>query len=235
MELENKTVVITGASEGIGKHIALACAEKGAQLALIARNEKNLIAVQKEAEKKGALSVFTYPCDIQIATDLEQTIAHIKKDFKSIHVLINNAGIWQKLMQVDVMKPGTVDSVIQTNLTALIHCTRLILPELKKQREAALINVVSKSGVVAQENQSVYTASKYGVRGFTEVLKADLKGSSVRVSGVYQSGTNTHMFQKAGEDFSTEDFTEPQDLADVIVFMLSQPAKIWLHDVRVQY
>ena len=69
--------------------------------------------------------------------------------------------------------------------------SRLFLPELRSRKEAAIINVSSKSGVAAQLGQSVYTATKYGVRGFTEVLKVDLKETPMRVAGIYQSGTNT--------------------------------------------
>ena len=113
---------------------------------------------------------------------------------------------------------------------------RLAYP-IKKQKEAAIINVISKSGVTAQEGQTIYSASKWGMAGFTEVLKTDLHGSHVRVASVYQSGTRTDMFMKTGEKFSAEKlekFTDPADLADVIVFMLSRPPKIWLHDVRVE-
>ena len=112
--------------------------------------------------------------------------------------------------------------------------TRAFLPGLRDRPEAAILNVVSKSGVLAQAGQSVYTATKYGMRGFTDVLKEDEMQSGVRVAGLYQSGTNTGMFAKAGEDVPNHIFTEPDDLADVVVFMLSRPAKLWMHDVRVE-
>jgi NADP-dependent 3-hydroxy acid dehydrogenase YdfG len=72
------------------------------------------------------------------------------------------------------------------------------------------------------------------MRGFTDVLKQDESDTGVRVAGLYQSGTNTGMFAKAGEDVPNHIFTEPDDLADVVVFMLSRPAKLWMHDVRVE-
>jgi len=149
--------------------------------------------------------------------------------------LINDAGVWQKMMPLEDIKPETIDDIIGINLTAFIHITRLFMPVLKSREEAAIINVISKSGIVAQEGQSVYMASKYGVRGFTDVLRADLKDTNVRVAGVYQSGTNTKMFTKTGEDFSTEKFTDPADLADVVAYMLLLPKKIWLPEVRVEY
>ncbi len=235
MNLKNKTAIITGASQGIGKQIALKLAKQGTNLALISRTESNLKEVAKQASKLGAKKVQAYPCDIRNTEKLTQTIKSIAKDFKQINILINCAGIWQKMMPIEKVKPVIIDDVIQTNLTSLIHATNLILPHLKTQKDAAIINVSSKSGVTAQAGQSVYTASKWGVRGFTETLKADLKGTHIRVAGIYQSGTNTQMFHKTGETPPLEKFTNPADLADTIVYILSRPPKIWIHEIRVEY
>ncbi len=235
MNLKNKVIVITGASDGIGRQIALRLAKENVKLALIARDKEKLRDVSKEAKKLVAENVKTYSCDICETSKLEKTIKTIISDFGSVDILINNAGIWQKLMPVDELTEEVVDNVIKTNLLGLIHTTRLLLPALREREEAAIINIVSKSGVVAQKGQAVYTASKYGVKGFTEVLKEDLKGSKIRVAGIYQSGTNTKMFEKAGEDFSADKFTDPADLADVIAYILSRPEKIWIHDVCVEY
>lgn len=233
MNLKNKIAVITGASDGIGKHISLRLAKDGVNLALVGRNKKRLEDVAEQAKELGALKIKIYVCDIQNNDNLEKIVKLIISDFGNVDILINNAGVWQKLMPVEEMRKDTIDNVIGTNLTALINVTRLFIPILKNRDEAAIINVVSKSGVVAQEGQSVYSASKYGVRGFTEVLRVDLKDSNIKVAGLYQGGVNTEMFKKADDNFSTADFTEPADLADVVAYMLSLPKKIWLYDVRV--
>ncbi len=233
MELNNKTIIITGASAGIGEQIALRLAKTGCHLALIARNAEQLARVAEAAKQLGAPEVGSYPCDIRDTATLSDTIEQIVSNFGAIHVLINNAGIWQKMMPLDDMSADLVDDVIGTNLSALIHATRLALPTLRQQEQAAIINIVSKSGVLAQAGQAVYTASKYGVRGFTEVLKADLKETNIKVAGIYQSGTNTNMFAKTGENIDTSRCTEPADLAEVVAFLLQQPDKIWLHDVRI--
>jgi short-subunit dehydrogenase len=234
MKLKNKVIVITGASDGIGKQIALRLAKENSKLALIARDKKRLSEVCTEAKNLGATDVKTYTCDIRQTDKLEIVLKSLISDFGNIDILINNAGIWQKLMPVDEISKEVVDDVIGTNLLALIHVTRLLLPFLRMRDEAAIINVISKSGVVAQEGQSIYTASKYGVRGFTEVLKIDLEDTNIKVAGVYQSGTNTKMFEKTGENFPTEKFTNPSDLADVIAYMLTRPDQIWLHDISVE-
>jgi short-subunit dehydrogenase len=216
MQLKGKTAVITGASDGIGKQAAFKLAVQGANLALIGRNKEKLQEVEKECKKLGSTNVKIYPCDIKKTEDLNKVVRSITSDFKHIHILLNIAGVWQKVDALDKIKEAVVDEVIQTNLLALIHCTRLFLPYLKKEDEAAIINISSKSGVVASEGQSVYSASKWGVTGFTEVLKVDLKGTNVRVAGVYQAGTNTKMFEKAGDNFPIHTFSDPADLADII-------------------
>lgn len=235
MNLQGKTAVVTGASDGIGKQVALKLAEKRVRLALIARNQKGLEETRKEAEKLGSPKTIIYPCDIRNTKKLKETIKKIITDFKDVDILLNIAGVWQKVGQIDEIKENNISDVLETNLKSLIYCTKFLFPYLKKQKEAAIINISSVSGVTPKEGQSVYAASKYGVRGFTDVLKVDLKGSNIRVAGIYQAGIHTQMFNKAGDNFPIEKFSNPADLAEVIVFMLSLPPKIWLHEVRVEY
>lgn len=138
-------------------------------------------------------------------------------------------------MQLDEVEKNMIDPIIQTNLSGVIHMTHTVLPIMREVPEAAIINIISQSGVVSQDGQSIYTATKFGIRGFTDVLKKDLTGSHIRIAGIYQSGTNTRMFEEAGETMPIEKFTDPNDLADVVRYMLSLPPKIWMHDVRVMY
>jgi len=165
---------------------------------------------------------------------MKSTVENIVADFSGIDVLINNAGVWQKLAQLDEIEDDVIDEIIDTNLKGVIYMTKYALPSLRMQDEGIILNISSKSGVVAQDGQAAYTASKYGVRGFTEVLNKDLADTSIRVGGIYQAGTNTAMFAKADQDFPVNTFSEPSDLADVVATMLSLPQKIWLHDVRVE-
>jgi len=235
VDIKNKVAVVTGASDGLGKQISLKLAKEGASLALVARNEEKLNEVKKEAEKLGSSKVICYPCDIQDKEQIKKTVQKIEVDFNEVQILLNIAGIWQKLNLLEDIPEGEVDSVINSDLTGMIHMTRLMLPILKRRDEAIIINDSSKSGVTAQPGQSVYTAAKWGVRGFTEVLKEDLKDTNVRVAAIYQGGTDTEMFNKTGEHFNQEKFIKPEELANVIIFMLTRPSGIWLHDVRVEH
>ena len=237
MNLKNKTVVVTGASDGIGKHIAKELAKEKVKLVLIGRNILRLKKVKEEVIKLGSPQAKTYICDLQDSSQIKLCVEKIIQDFGSIQVLVNNAGIWQKRGQLEEIDDKQVQEIIQTNLLGTIFFTKHLLPTLREQAEAAIINISSRSGVKAQAGQSVYTASKWAVRGFTKVLVEDLKNTNIKVAGVYQGGTNTDLFKKAGEDWSDEkysSFIPPQELAKTIVFMLSRPANIWLSDVGIE-
>ncbi|MEP2718232.1 SDR family oxidoreductase [Pseudophaeobacter sp.] len=234
MKLKNKVVVVTGGSDGIGMHICLKLAAEGCRLAILGRNTARLAEVCSQAQAQGAAEARSYAMDLTDAEALASTAAQIIGDFGGVDILINNAGIWHKAGPLDTISPALLIETVQTNLTGLMQLTQAILPSLRDRDEGAILNVVSKSGVVAQAGQSVYTATKYGVRGFSDVLKEDEAETGVRVAGLYQSGTNTGMFAKAGEEVPNHIFTEPDDLADVVVFMLSRPAKLWMHEVRVE-
>lgn len=235
MSLKNKTAIITGASDGLGKQVALKLSEAGVNLALIARRKEKLEEVKKQVK---GIKVEVYPCDVKDLSQIKSVVKSITEDFRNVDILLNIAGIWQKKMPVEEVNEQVVDDVIGTNLRGLIHMTRLMLPTLKKQPEAAIINISSMTGVKYPPGQSVYAASKWGVRGFTEVIREDLRGTSVKISGIYQAGVKTDMFFKTGETFAPgvfEKFMRPEDLADIIIFMLSQPKGIWMEEVRVNY
>ncbi|MFC1653866.1 SDR family oxidoreductase [Patescibacteria group bacterium] len=233
MNLNGKTILITGSSEGIGKEIALLLAKKKTKLILLSRNSKELKIVSEIAKKEGAIAVEIIECDLRDKNQINKAVEKIE----NIDCLINNAGIWQKVNDLDKISEEETLDVISTNLTGLILITQKLLPKLKKSKEAAIINISSRSGYSAQKGQSIYSATKYGVRGFTEVLREDLKETSIRVAGVYQGGTNTNMFKKVKEGIPEEaykKFIPPKELAEVVAFMLTRPKYTWLPEVRIE-
>jgi NADP-dependent 3-hydroxy acid dehydrogenase YdfG len=236
MQLTCSTIVVTGASDGIGREIALNLASKGVHVVLLARDEQKLQSVQAEivAKQGGAEYVV---CDLSQADQVRSTAAEIVQRFPGVVGLINNAGVWQKVGQLDEISDDVIEAVLQTNLHGLILLTKHLLPTLRQATEAVIVNVSSRSGHSAQSGQSVYTASKWGVRGFTEVLHTDLAETSVRVAGIYQGGTNTNMFHKAGETWPAEklqSFIPANELAEVVAFVASRPKQVWLTEVRIE-
>lgn len=225
MDLKNKNIIVTGGSDGIGLEIVKKLLDHQANVIVISRTLGNL----------DKLPVHHYPCDLRHGDQIRSTVEKIIAGHQNIHALVNNAGIWQNKDVLENIPDDTIDDVIGTNLTGLVKLTKYLLPNLKSQTESAIINISSRSGVSAGERQSVYCASKFGVFGFTEVLKLDLKGSPVKVAGVYQGGIATKFFAKAGDiNVPAHTFTSPSDFAAAILFILTQPANIWIADIRIE-
>lgn len=238
MNIAGQTIVVTGASDGIGREISLSLAKRGAVVAMVARSLEKLTDVLSEVKSLGSVNSKIYVCDVSNQEDIENTTKQIMADYPTNLIgLVNNAGIWQKKDQLENISDEELVSVIQIDLMGVIRFTKELLPVLKSAPESAIINISSRSGITAQPGQSVYTAAKWGVKGFTEVLKEDLKESNVHVAGVYQGGTNTSMFHKAGENWPAEKletFIQASDLAETIVYMLALPPRIWLSEVHVE-
>lgn len=227
MKLKNKNIIVTGASDGIGKSIAVALSKEGASLILFGRDQGKLKQVASECGNNASYYSFDLMDDDSRKKVVDQVLGKYKID-----ILINNAGIWHKAGDLETIEENKIYEVINTNLTSQILLTKQLLPSMI-DRETVIINVISKSGIVAQKGQSVYTASKYGMKGFTDVLREDTKDNPIKIGAIYQSGVNTNMFSKVGEEFSTESFTEPKDIADVVVFMLSRPEKLWINEIHI--
>lgn len=227
-----KTILITGASDGIGKSIALKLSALKENLVLFGRDETKLTRVKTACEANGS-KVVAYAFDLTNDTEREAIVSEVIAS-QQVDVLINNAGVWHKVGDVTSLSEDKIHEVISLNLTAQILLTRQLLEQMRSRENSVIINIISKSGITAQAGQSVYSATKYGKRGFTDVLREDTKREPIRIGAVYQSGTNTDMFKKAGDDFPVDTFTGPDDLADVVVFMLTRPARLWINEVRVE-
>jgi len=229
-----KTVLITGASDGIGRSIAAKLSERKENLILFGRDKAKLQTVKSVCEANGA-EVEMYAFDLT-DDDKRRSIVEEVIGKQRVDVLINNAGIWHKVGDITTLSEDKIQTVINLNLTSQILLTRQLLEQMRSREGTAILNVISKSGLVAQAGQIAYTASKYGMKGFTDVLREDTKEEPIRIGALYQAGTATEMFAKAGDgDFPVEKFTNPEDLAEVVAFMLTRPEKIWLNEVHVVY
>lgn len=222
-----KRIIVTGASDGIGKSLAIELAKEGYSLVLFGRNEERLKAVSAAAN-----NAEYHAFDLNDYAAMDKAVTEVLKA-GDVDVLINNAGVWHKMGDLETIDDDLIMEVINTNLTSQILLTKRLLPSIRHRKNSFIVNVSSKSGITAQAGQSVYSASKWGLRGFTDVLRADTKGDEVHIVGVYQSGTNTKLFEKAGEDLPVGSFTEPDDLAKVIAFTLKQPPKLRVTEIRV--
>ncbi len=221
-----RKVLITGASDGIGKSIALKLSSDGYELILCGRDEQKLNAVSRECDNGAQILAF----DLNDVDARNKALAQVK----NVDILINNAGVWHKRGNLESIDDEIITNVINTNLTSQILLTKTLLSSIKNRKDSAIINVISKSGVTAQAGQTVYAASKWGMKGFTDVLREDTSKNKVRIGAIYQSGTRINLFKKAGEKFPVSRFTEPKDLADVVAYMLSRPKKLWINEIHIE-
>ncbi|MBU1033886.1 SDR family oxidoreductase [Patescibacteria group bacterium] len=222
MQLKNKSIVITGGSDGLGFSLAKALVAKGALVNLIARNKDKLdLAIEQLG-----LNAKGFVADVSNWQEIEK----VSKEIGSVDVLINNAGVWIEgsLLNNEISE---IDKTIDINLKGTIYATKAFLPKLQKETETHLFNVISTSGMNARDEQAVYCASKFGVSGFTEVLKIDLAKTNLKVTGFYPGGMNTKLFDKAGHPKDNQDWMNTNKVAEIVVFMLERDSSIAMNQV----
>src|SRR3989339_1253579 len=172
--LENKTVAITGASSGIGRATALEFARSGANLVLIARGENNLKEVAAEAENLGAKALVA-PADVVNENAVTAVAERAVSTFGGIDIWVNNAAV-NLFGRFDEAPYDAYKRVIETNLFGYLNGARAVIGHFHRQQSGMLVNVSSISGTIGLPYSSAYTASKFAINGFSESLRAELKG-----------------------------------------------------------
>jgi short-subunit dehydrogenase len=213
MNLVGVTMVITGGTDGLGLALAKQAVQKGAKVHVIGRSAEKLAAAQTILGDQATM----HQVDVSDPEQLQRAAAQIKTP----QILINNAGLWLEGQLVDNTS-AEIAQVIDVNLKGVIYSTKAFLPALLQASEAHLINVSSTSGLRGREDQAVYVASKYGVTGFTEALKVDLMKTNVKVSGFFPGGMNTGLFAKSGHPRDNSDWMSPDQVAEIVMFMLER-------------
>ncbi|MBD1999022.1 SDR family NAD(P)-dependent oxidoreductase [Leptolyngbya sp. FACHB-541] len=192
MHLQGKTVLITGASRGIGRAIALELAHQGVQrLILIARTHAHLVEVATEIEVIGAEAV-PVALDITQTVDVNIAIAQTWRDHGPIHLLVNCAGIAHQVPFLQSQLPQ-VQEEIAINLLGMYTITRLIARRMAVQQQGTIINVSSLMGKIAAPTMATYSATKFAILGFTQALRNELSAHNIRVVALLPSLTDTDM------------------------------------------
>jgi len=180
--MNKPVIIITGASSGIGAATARRLARENTCLTLAARRADRLQGVAGDVEQLGSEALIV-PTDVTNRADLHHMIKSTLDRWGRIDVLLNDAGISYDEPLVD-LEPDKIRTEVQVNLIALIECTQAVLPVMLEQKSGHIINVASIDGLVATPGSSVYCATKFGVFGFSDSLRRQLRGSGVHVSAV---------------------------------------------------
>ena len=173
MLLEGKTAIVTGASGGIGKAVAIALAKEGAAVAVhFHGNEEKALLVKKEIEEAGGKAEI-FRANVADFEECNALVKAVAKTFGSIDILVNNAGITRDNLLMR-MKEEDFDKVISINLKGTFNLTKLVTPYMMKKREGRIVNISSVVGVMGNAGQSNYAASKAGIIGFTKSVAKEL-------------------------------------------------------------
>ena len=224
--LNNQTALVTGGSRGIGRAIALAMAEEGANVAILyAGNETAAAQTVQEAEAVG-VKALSYRCDVSSEQAVKETVDEVLKDFGRVDILVNNAGIVRDGFLLS-MKEEAFDDVINTNLKGAFHLIRQLYSHMMRRKSGRIINISSIVGLNGNAAQANYAAAKAGIIGLTKSTAKELAARGVTCNaiapGFIHSDMTDAMPEKARDAISSQipmkRVGQPQDVAALAVFL----------------
>jgi 3-oxoacyl-[acyl-carrier protein] reductase len=215
---QGATVLVTGASRGIGRAVAVAAASRGARVGLVARSAGDLGAVGEEVERRGGRAAIAV-ADLAHRAETKQAYTKVHAELGPVDVLVNNAGIgsWGPFVEV---AEDDADRVLALNLVAVLDLTRLVLPEMIRRRRGHVVNIGSVAGRLGVPFESVYSTSKFGLVGFTEALAVEVAPFGVGVSMVNPGPVTTAFGATSGWPSGAPRWPRavaPERVADAVV------------------
>ena len=231
MLLDGKTALVTGASRGIGRAIALRLAEEGAQVAVnYAGNVKAAEEVKSVIEAAGGKAMLCQ-ADVADSKAVDAMVESVVKEFGTIDILVNNAGITRDTLLMR-MKDEDFDKVLDTNLKGVYYCTKVVSKLMMKKRTGRIVNMASVVGLVGNVGQTNYAAAKAGVIGFSKAAAREMASRGVTVNVVAPGSIDTDMTavlpekvkEKIIADIPLGKMGEPKDIANAVLFLVSDQA-----------
>lgn len=227
--LAGKVALVTGAGKGIGRAIALALAQEGVHVGLLARSEEQLQAVAAEIKALGGKTVVV-AADITDRAVVEAAAARLEQELGPIDILINNAGIgtFGKFLDFD---PTEWERIIQVNLMGVYYATRAVLPQMIARQTGDIINISSTAGQRGAAGTSAYSASKFAVMGLTESLMQEVRKHNIRVSALTPSTIATELaVSNKLTDGNPDKVAQPEDLAELIIAQLKLNRRVFIKE-----
>jgi NADP-dependent 3-hydroxy acid dehydrogenase YdfG len=231
VNLKGKVVIVTGASKGIGRTLALELASQGAKLVLMARSEKELWEVQKMAESLGGKCI-AFTGDIADETFVNNAMAEIISKFGTVDIVINNAG-YGVFKPSEEISAAEWDSVFATNVKGTFLVTNAAIPTMKKNKSGHIINIASDVAKRVFAGGSLYCASKYAQDAYSMAIRKELRPHNVKVSVVY-SGLVDSSFHSDPEGHDSHNWwLKNEDMANAIIYIASQPAHVVIDELMI--
>ncbi|MBG8555297.1 3-ketoacyl-ACP reductase [Hymenobacter guriensis] len=227
--IKGKVALVTGAGKGIGRAVAIALAQEGAHVALLARTESQLQEVAAEIRALGGKTALA-AADVADRAAVEAAVQQLSAELGPIDILINNAGIGTFAKFLD-MEPTEWEHIIQVNLLGTYYVTRAVLPGMIERQRGDIINISSTAGQRGAATTSAYSASKFGVLGLTESLMQEVRKHNIRVSALTPSTIATPLaLENKLTDGNPEKVAQPEDLAELIVAQLKLNRRVFIKE-----
>ncbi len=230
VDLSGQTALVTGASRGIGKAIALALGQSGAKVACIARNEEKLRETADAIASAGGTAV-VYACDVTDSAAVQKVVEAVVEDWDQLDIVVNNAGITRDTL-IPRMSDEDWDDVISTNLRSVFLFTRAASLVMMRSRSGRIINISSVSGIMGNPGQSNYSASKAGIIGLTRSVARELGSRKVTVNAICPGFIATEMTDALGPAIQDEvkkrvpakRLGKAEEIADAVLYIASDSA-----------
>ena len=237
--LKGKTVLITGASVGIGAACAELFAQKGANLILCARRRDKLTNLATRLSSSYNVNCHVAVLDVRLSDAIKKAINDLPDNFKQIDVLINNAGLASGAEKVYEVEQADLDVMIDTNIKGVLQMINAVVPQMVERNEGHIINLGSTAGHATYPTATIYCATKFSVDAITRGLKMDLHGTKVRVSSVDPGSVETGFsevrfkgdIERANAVYQGFEALTPYDVAEAIVFCAGRPSHVNISEV----
>lgn len=236
ISVKDKSVIITGASRGVGRATAMILAQRGARVACIGRDENTLHEVVERITSAGG-QAFNIFCDVRDEWSVKRTVEFVLAQYESVDILINNAavGIHGRIEDYSL---ANWHATIDTNLTGPFFSCRAVVPIMREQRHGRIINVVSGAGRNGIAGMGPYCASKFGLAGLTESLALEVRGDGIQVCAVFPGSIETHFAGRTPKDESAERSTRerlsPFEVAEAIADLCETNPNAWISELVIR-
>ncbi|RQO67662.1 3-ketoacyl-ACP reductase [Pedobacter sp. KBW06] len=230
--LKGKNAIITGAGKGIGRAVAIALAQEGVNIGLVARTESDLQKVAAELTQYGVKTAIA-TANVTDIDAVNVAVDSIKSSLGAIDILINNAGIgaFGSFMELE---PEKWEEIVKVNLFGPYHVTRAVLPEMIERKAGDIINVSSTAGKNGAAVTSAYSASKFGLIGMSESLMQEVRKHNIRVSTLVPSTVSTDMAKDLKlTDGNPDRVMQPEDFAELVVAQLKLNRRVFLKEAAL--
>lgn len=228
---QRKVVILTGSGGGIGRAIAEKLAKCGMDIVLFGGNDAGKLAQTREIVEKYSTSM-VLPGDLTDEKFIAAAVAAVIEKFQRADILINNAGVAQSTA-IEEISMAEFDRIMAINFRAPFMLTQALLPILKKSPEASIINIASVVAHAGYPLQSIYTASKHALLGFTKSLARECCKDNIRVHAISPGGVYTDMVKISRPDLSPEGMIMPEEIADIVHFFLAHRGNAVIDEILV--